>query len=210
MRNKFFLFFSAIYLLSCNNEPKTDSTMHNDHRMDHIDSASVQAPDMMSLMNTMMDSMRSIRSTGDPDADFAALMRAHHLGAIRMAQAEVQNGNDSLVKAMAQQMIIDQQKEVKSFDDYLSSHPLKQSNGKFYDEAIQNMEMMRMDSMTHSSTIDKQFVQMMIPHHRGAVNMSKAYLKNGARDTKLKSIASNIVASQLKEIAQLEAWLRKN
>ena len=39
--------------------------------------------------------MESMKMTGDTDRDFATMMKAHHQGAIDMAQMELQNGNDA-------------------------------------------------------------------------------------------------------------------
>jgi uncharacterized protein (DUF305 family) len=52
---------------------------------------------------------------------------------------------------------------------------------------------------------DKDFVLMMIPQHQGAIDMAKVELKYGTDQ-----LATDIVAAQDKEIAQMKAWLAKN
>jgi len=56
---------------------------------------------------------------------------------------------------------------------------------------------------------DKDFVLMMMPHHEGAVDMAKVELQYGT-DPELRQLATDIVAAQDKEIAQMKSWLEKN
>ena len=44
--------------------------------------------DMKAMMKDMSGKMSSMPMSGDPDVDFAMMMRIHHLGAIDMANAE--------------------------------------------------------------------------------------------------------------------------
>jgi uncharacterized protein (DUF305 family) len=48
----------------------------------------------------------------------------------------------------------------------------------------------------------------MIPHHQGAVDMSKHALKHANRP-ELQKMAKEIIASQEKEIAQLKEWRKE-
>lgn len=55
---------------------------------------------------------------------------------------------------------------------------------------------------------DVAFVQGMIPHHRGAVDMAEIVLKHG-KDPETRALAQRIIAAQRGEIAEMEAWLTK-
>jgi uncharacterized protein (DUF305 family) len=68
-----------------------------------------------------------------------------------------------------------------------------------------NTEMMACATATD---IDVAFVCSMIPHHRGAIAMAKAELAHGD-DEWAKTLPTQIVAAQEKEIADMLAWLEK-
>lgn len=75
--------------------------------------------DMKSMMKEGNDKMMSMQTTGDPDVDFAMMMRIHHQGAIEMAQMQIQSGKDPEMRKMAQTIIADQKKEIGQFDKFL-------------------------------------------------------------------------------------------
>ena len=56
---------------------------------------------------------------------------------------------------------------------------------------------------------DVDFRVHMIPHHQGAIDMAKVALKH-AKDPETKSMAQKIIDDQEKEIAEMQAWLKKH
>lgn len=56
---------------------------------------------------------------------------------------------------------------------------------------------------------DQDFARMMLPHHRGAVDMAKVQLKYG-KDPELRAMAQKIVDDQTREIGQLQDWLKRH
>lgn len=211
---KYFFCIALAGLVACgNNESESNKDNHDTSSTNHdTHSGNAQAASgksMMQMMQESMDQMKAVKSTGNPDNDFAALMKIHHMGALEMAQVEVAQGNDQQIKQMAQKMIDDQQKEIAELNNFLSGHEAHGGGDQFYKDVISQMGNMKMD-MDHSGSVDKQFVQMMIPHHQGAIDMARAYLKSGAHEAKLKTMANNIIAAQQKEIKDLQDWLAKH
>ena len=64
-----------------------------------------------------------------------------------------------------------------------------------------------MQGMT-AKDFDVAFVCGMIPHHQGAIDMAKAELTHG-KDAFTRKLATDIIAAQEKEIAEMLDWLKK-
>ncbi|WP_421846367.1 CopM family metallochaperone [Novosphingobium sp.] len=69
------------------------------------------------------------------------------------------------------------------------------------------MERMHKDMMApRSGDVDRDFVQAMVPHHQGAIDMAVAELRYG-RNPQLKRIAQEIIIDQQQEIAAMRLAL---
>ncbi len=63
-------------------------------------------------MAKMMEDMHSPGYTGQPDADFLAMMIPHHAGAVDMARLVLIHGHDPLVRQLAEDIIASQTVEI--------------------------------------------------------------------------------------------------
>jgi len=76
--------------------------------------------DMKSMMKENNDKMASVPMSGNPDVDFARMMRIHHQGAIDMAQSQLRDGKDPQLLSMAKDIISAQKKEIAVLDAFLA------------------------------------------------------------------------------------------
>ena len=71
-----------------------------------------------------------------------------------------------------------------------------------------NSDMMaKMEKMKPSGDADKDFLTMMISHHKGGIDMAEVEIKYG-KDEKTKAMAEKIVQEQKKDIAEMEELLK--
>jgi uncharacterized protein (DUF305 family) len=61
------------------------------------------------------------------------------------------------------------------------------------------------DLLAQAAEFDQLFIDMMVPHHEGAVEMAKIAQQRSSRPEIL-ALATNIIASQDSEINQMRAW----
>ncbi len=76
------------------------------------------------------------------------------------------------------------------------------------DKSMSDM-MKKMKDMKMSGNTDVDFVNMMIVHHQGAIEMSTTEIATG-KDANMTAMAKNILKDQQEEIAVMRSWLEKN
>ena len=62
-------------------------------------------------------------------------------------------------------------------------------------------------SSTGTAPFDQQFIDMMVPHHQGAVEMAKVAQQRAQR-AEIKTMAEEVIRAQDAEIARMKQWRR--
>lgn len=68
------------------------------------------------------------------------------------------------------------------------------------------MSMMKTETVENS--VDATFIEGMIPHHEGAIEMANLALLN-AKTNEVKNLSKDIISSQQKEIDEMKAWYKE-
>lgn len=138
------------------------------------------------------------------DVQFIDGMIPHHQGAVMMADHILERGQSSELKAMAQRMKTSQNQEIERM------RAARQALTGSGDTPPMNdphmiADMMRMMQLS-GDTLDRAFLQDMIPHHAGALIMSHRALPNLQRPD-MQELANQILDSQAREIGELNKML---
>lgn len=143
-------------------------------------------------------------AAGQPyDLQFIDTMIAHHKQAIQMSEMAGRKAG-SAVKSLAARIASDQQKEVETLQGWRDQWHAGQPEAHNMDmpgASSMNMDMTHMESMSGRS-FDTMFIDMMIPHHQGAITMSQDALQR-AEHTEIKDFAQQTIDKQQKEIEEL-------
>ena len=75
-------------------------------------------------------------------------------------------------------------------------------------KAQQNQSKPSRSAINKNTEVDKSFIEMMIPHHQGAVEMAQMAVKK-AKSPEVKKLAESIIKDQNKEIEQMRNWYKK-
>ncbi len=169
----------------------------------------------------------------ETDTAFVGEMIPHHESAIEMAKIAQERARHGGVENLAANIISAQEDEItemRTIQGKLSENSSgdsmdgmdgmdisggsQEAHGMASDAATLRMapdEMgMSMDvsSLKTADPFDQAFLQMMLPHHEGAVVMAKAELDNG-ENPDLRDLAKRIISGQTKEISEMQSWLAK-
>lgn len=146
------------------------------------------------------------------DVKFAKQMIPHHQQAIGMAQMAERRAGNAQVKELAARIEEAQAPEIATMSEWLRQWgqpvpSLGSGHGDHDDMPGMMTDQQMQDLMAASGTnFDRMFLQMMIRHHQGAVEMANAEQQQG-RDPGAKQLAAKIAADQTAEIKEMQDLL---
>ena len=156
--------------------------------------------------------------TGQPagynadDAAFATNMIPHHQQAVELSAMVPDRSTNAELIALAQQISGAQQPEINVMKVFLvqwNENPDTSSGHEGHGSTMAGMvdaaTMTKLESL-NGAEFDKLWLESMISHHQGAIEMAKAEIANGD-NVDAKALAKNIVTTQEAEIGQMKQML---
>uniref|UniRef100_A0A832GZ20 DUF305 domain-containing protein n=1 Tax=Oscillatoriales cyanobacterium SpSt-402 TaxID=2282168 RepID=A0A832GZ20_9CYAN len=196
---------ASLSLAACSGRSSTPSaeTSPSDDRMAQMDHSS-----MMSMNLGPADESFDLR--------FIDAMIPHHEGAVAMAQEALEKSSRPEIKELAQAIINAQEQEISELKEWRTAwYPNAGDEPMMYSaemghmmpmtEEMRSSMMMDDDLGAADDQFDLRFINAMIPHHQGAIDMAQQALEKGDR-SEIKELAQNIIDSQQQEIDQMQQW----
>ncbi|MEW6635785.1 MAG: DUF305 domain-containing protein [Actinomycetota bacterium] len=163
----------------------------------------------------------SSREPGDtsPEAGFARDMMVHHAQAVEMAQILQDKTDDRRLETLAEDIALTQQNQIGQMQGWLAVWGLPVTGSEPPMSWMGHPVRGRMPGMASPEEInrlrnaspeeaERLFLQLMIPHHRAAVEMSEAILEHTSEPA-VRRLANAILDSQRSEIRTMKQLLRE-
>ena len=148
------------------------------------------------------------------DVTFAQQMVPHHEQAVEMADLALDpaRGASTAVVGLAQRIRAAQQPEIDQLTGLLEEWGEDASSGHGGHAGHDMAGMMTDEQMSQladsaGATFDERWLQMMVEHHEGAVEMAGTEAADG-QDADATALARTIVETQQAEIAEMKELLR--
>lgn len=205
-----FLFISM--LVACSGTPTSNADPHAG--MNHnTNSSNTAMVDHSKMDHSKMDHSKMESSPGAKEAPYDLqwidTMIAHHEGAMAMAAPAYKNAKTLEMTRFAEQMQRDQQKEIATMKQWRvkrfpNAKPAINMEMPGMSESMKGMDMAKLEA-AKGVDFDLEFIRQMIPHHEGALVMSRDAIAKSENDD-LKKLAREIIKAQEAEIAQMKKW----
>ncbi|MEN9938096.1 MAG: hypothetical protein RLZZ387_4675 [Chloroflexota bacterium] len=159
------------------------------------------------MMGTMMDG----ELLGDPSQPFDLRwldsMIAHHQGGVLMTEHMVAQSGRSELRDLATRIITAQQREIAQMQAWRAAwYPDAPAPASMMPMMGAGMTAPQMRQMMGEVDLDTMFLQMMIPHHEGAIAMAEQALAQ-AEHPEIKELAQAIISAQRAEITEMQGYL---
>ena len=155
----------------------------------------------------------------DHDVQFAQEMIAHHQQALDMAKMVPGKSTNPKVTDLAKRIEGAQDPEIKTMTAWLSkwgASPTASSmpgmdhgsTGHGSGTGMMTADEMAKLGQATGAEFDRMWMEMMIKHHQGAIEMSKTHIEKGS-NAESKKLAQDIITAQQAEITEMQGLLKQ-
>ncbi|MCI8485233.1 MAG: DUF305 domain-containing protein [Lachnospiraceae bacterium] len=165
------------------------------------------------ILDEMIRGMTEAELSNSISYNFIIQMIPHHQAAIEMSQNILQYTTYIPLQEIACNIIAEQTKGIEKMQEIQCACGIRKNCSqdlclyqRRMDQIMQNM-FSKMSCTPDTNQINADFLQEMIPHHIGAIEMAKTTLQYDICP-QLKPILDEIIISQQKEVQQMRCLLR--
>jgi uncharacterized protein (DUF305 family) len=157
-------------------------------------------------------------SANEADADFVRMMIPHHHQALVLSRLAPDRTTSSDLLALAGRIDVEQTVEITTMQQWQAQNGFDETDPESaYMMMMQDPMMIEMMGMATQAELDqletlsgtafdKLFLQLMIDHHQGAIDMCVQVMTHG-QEPVLQSMANEMLTTQSTQIFQMQAML---
>lgn len=157
-------------------------------------------------------------AANEVDADFVRMMIPHHHQALVMSRLAPDRTDDAELLALAGRLDVEQTIEIGTMQQWQAQNGFDETDPvTAYSMMMQNPAMIEMMGMAtqaeldqleslSGSSFDQLFLELMIDHHQGAVDMCVQVIADG-QEPVLQSMANEMLTTQSTQISRMEQML---
>lgn len=157
-------------------------------------------------------------SANEADADFVRMMIPHHHQALVLSRLAPDRTTNSELLALAGRIDVEQTIEITTMQQWQAQNGFDETDPESaYMMMMQDPMMIEMMGMATQAELDqletlsgtafdKLFLQLMIDHHQGAIDMCVQVMTHG-QEPVLQSMANEMLTTQSTQIFQMQAML---
>lgn len=166
------------------------------------------------ILDDMIKGMNGAQLTDSISRNFIVQMIPHHEAAIEMSRNLLQFTTLIPLQNIAENIITEQTQSIADMEDVLDRCTACKSTRHETEHYLNNNHRItqtmfnRMRKAKVSNSINSNFMREMIPHHEGAIQMSRNALQFPIC-RELKPILNAIIVSQTKGVREMQALLRR-
>jgi uncharacterized protein (DUF305 family) len=143
------------------------------------------------------------------DIRFVTMMIPHHEQALVMARLVADRAANPQLKIIADRILATQEPEIKTLETWLTDRGLDRNSGGGHQHSMAGMQTakaLELLTAARGAEFDRMFVDMMVEHHQGAIDMAGEVLALGV-DVIINETASSVVVEQGAEINRMRQAL---
>ncbi len=146
----------------------------------------------------------------DADSTFIEQMVPHHEGSMFMADIALTKSEHQEIKELASQIKNHDTEELIQMDEFYKETYGKDVPGSLGTQPpgkrIGHIGMKGdIGEIENAKPFDKKFIEMMVPHHKIDIEISKKYLDK-LNNQKIHEIAESVIKTHSKEVNQMQEW----
>ncbi|SIM59765.1 Uncharacterized conserved protein, DUF305 family [Micromonospora cremea] len=143
------------------------------------------------------------------DIRFVTMMIPHHEQALVMARLAADRAANPQLKIIADRILAAQEPEIKTLETWLTDRGLDRNSSGGHQHSMAGMqtaEALELLTAARGAEFDRMFVDMMVEHHQGAIDMAGEVLALGV-NVIVNETASSVVVEQGAEINRMRETL---